>query len=146
MTCLCVFRTIQDGDVVQCPYGDGVVKSETMTGFGWHYHVKLFENDEVHEVSKEEVEKIDPFDDKFFDELVPDEAWEPIYVEDEVASGETETDDDLPTIEPPETKKRFVVPDSSGDVDDLAAERQAKLTQAQTWWAVKIFCGKLETN
>ena len=114
-----------------------------MTGFGWHYHVKLFENNEVHEASKDDVEKIDPFDDKFFDELVPEKAWEPIYVEDEGEEGENEKEDDLPTIEPPETKRRFVVPDSTGAVDDLALERQAKLMQAQTRWAVKIFHGKL---
>ncbi len=134
---------IKVGDVVQCPYRDGVVESEVMTGFGWHYHVKLFQNDEVHEVSKDDVLLIDPFDDKFFDDLVPEEAWEPIYVEDEVDAGENEKEDDLPTIDPPETKRRFVVPDSTAAVDDLAAERQAKLTHAQTRWAVKIFHGKL---
>ena len=40
------------------------------------------------------------------------------------------------------TTKRFVHAQSSDDVDTLAAERQARDTQTQTRWAVKIFHGE----
>ena len=41
------------------------------------------------------------------------------------------------------SKKHFVSPTNSDDVDNLAAERQAKETVTQTKWVVKIFRGKI---
>ncbi len=149
MICLCVSRSFSEGDVVQSKYGDGVVVCETMTGFGWHYTIEVFESGEMHEVTEDEIEKIDPFDNMFFEDLIPDEAWDSDAYEDEETSETTDEatgatadqatgatadagDDDLPSIPPAETKRRFVVPESSDAVDELADERQAKFTQAQT--------------
>ena len=38
--------------------------------------------------------------------------------------------------------RRFVHPQSADEVDTLASERQARETQTQTCWAVKIFRGE----
>ncbi len=118
---MCVFRSISESDVVQSKYGNAVVVCETITGFGWHYMIEVFKSGEMHEVSKDEIEKIDPFDSMFFEDLIPDEAWDSDAYEDEETKATTDEavgataaevtgatadvgDDDLPLIPPPETK------------------------------------------
>ena len=41
---------------------------------------------------------------------------------------------------------RFVRVNSEDDIDQLASERQARMTVAQTRWAVRIFQGELKIS
>ena len=62
-----------------------------------------------------------------------DQMFEEIPVE--AATGE------IP-VEGVSEPKRFATPATDADIDDLASERQAKLTTQQTRWAVKVFRGE----
>ena len=125
-------RRIEIGHTVSSVYGDGVVVEAVKEGFGYRiFHVQLFDSGQIVKVNRLEVEKIDTLE-EFDEDMVCEDGFEDVVVEVE--------SEDLPTIEAPK-KKRFVVVESEAEIDDLADGRMARLTQAQTRWAVKIFRG-----
>ncbi len=132
-------RVIGIGDLVETPYGQGVVIDCVRAQEGFReFVISIFDNQQIVKLNRLALHKIgtmDEFEDEIempdLDALINETDPEPMDIEGAAAA----------PLAQGAPKSRFATIDNPEDVDDLAEERNAKLTKSQTRWAVQIFRG-----
>ena len=137
-------RVIGIGDLVETPYGQGVVIDCVRAQEGFReFLISIFDNQQIVKLNRLALNKIgmmDEFDDEIdmpdLDALINETEPEPMEIEGVAAA----------PLAQGAPKGRFAKIKNQEDVDDLAEECNAKLTKSQMRWAVRIFRGELHIS
>ena len=135
-----VFRILEEGDLVTSLAGDAVIEDIVCTAEGFReYFVRLVDSGVVRKFYRHNLFHIETFteeDDAYFndikDYMLPVDDIE-LY------------DPDLASVTEAK-RKRFAQVESAIDLELLADERQSRMTNYQTTWAVKVFKGNFITQ